>query len=436
MMLSVCAKSQIGLDIADLVNLNNLPAYQTKKFLSIDSNQRLGYVMIANPNVLAATQNISAGLNGAETMDSIRFMNVPENNSSNRFITLDDNGLLGIYTLSFVNSSANNITGSVGLETNNHIQFTHLHEFANPKYVLVLSDNNMVCKRDIDDLNPPLVMPTVQALETGDCVSPVVIEGTFSSANSLTVEVNGNTYTLGNGMLVDDGDNTWTLTIPNTIAYGIYEVLATASNGTSSLQDNTSDELTVVIPDAPTINAVTSDDTFIFGTGTPSDSVLVTFQNGATTKSLVQNDNTWTVQVPSGTTLVGGESIIATQINSYGCPSDEIATEISDTNFPPVAADDEATTQEGHSVTIDILGNDSDTDGILAPSTVDLNPQAAGTQTTFEIVGEGIFTINIDGTVTFAPDATFVGETTPIHYTVKDNNGLLSNEAQITITVI
>lgn len=122
MMLSVCAKSQIGLDIADLVNLNNLPAYQTKKFLSIDSNQRLGYVMIANPNVLAATQNISAGLNGAETMDSIRFMNVPENNSSNRFITLDDNGLLGIYTLSFVNSSANNITGSVGLETNNHIQ--------------------------------------------------------------------------------------------------------------------------------------------------------------------------------------------------------------------------------------------------------------------------------------------------------------------------
>ena len=78
------------------------------------------------------------------------------------------------------------------------------------------------------------------------------------------VVVNGVTYTEGDGNLVDNGDDTWSLTIPdaNALPDGIYDVMATATDaaGNSSV-DATVDELTIdtVAPTLPSVAvAITS----------------------------------------------------------------------------------------------------------------------------------------------------------------------------------
>ena len=118
---------------------------------------------------------------------------------------------------------------------------------------------------------------------------------------------------------------------------------------------------------------------------------------------------------------------------------------------PPVAVNDTATTPFNTNVTLSILSNDSDPNGTgdpavdLDPSTIDLDPAASGgsctsTPTTpctqITVPGEGIYTVNATGTVTFSPEPGFTGTTTPISYTIDDlNDGLTSNSATITVTV-
>jgi gliding motility-associated-like protein len=103
-------------------------------------------------------------------------------------------------------------------------------------------------------------------------------------------------------------------------------------------------------------------------------------------------------------------------------------------NDLPVAVNDEATTQEGQAVTINILANDSDIDGILDPNTVDINKTMGGTQKIHE-TAEGKWEVNNLGVVTFTPAAQFHG-VAQINYTVQDNQSGTSNEATIKVTVI
>ncbi|MDJ1171700.1 Ig-like domain-containing protein, partial [Roseofilum sp. BLCC_M154] len=78
--------------------------------------------------------------------------------------------------------------------------------------------------------------------------------------------------------------------------------------------------------------------------------------------------------------------------------------------------------------------NDTDVDGDLDPSTVDLDPSTPGIQDTLTVPGEGTFSVDNAGNVTFDPDPTFVGTAT-IPYTVNDSAGNTSNEADISVTV-
>jgi len=63
-----------------------------------------------------------------------------------------------------------------------------------------------------------------------------------------------------------------------------------------------------------------------------------------------------------------------------------------------------------------------------------VEPGTGNAVTTVTIEGEGTYTIGTDGTVIFTPEADYVGVST-VTYTVKDENGLESNAATITVTV-
>ncbi|MFP3900458.1 MAG: Ig-like domain-containing protein [Acidimicrobiia bacterium] len=91
----------------------------------------------------------------------------------------------------------------------------------------------------------------------------------------------------------------------------------------------------------------------------------------------------------------------------------------------PVANDDSASVGAGQSVSINVVANDTDANGNLDPSTVTITgPPAAGTATP-----------NADGTVTYTnTDETASSDS--FTYTVADTDGLVSNEATVTITIL
>ncbi|MFV9552588.1 Ig-like domain-containing protein, partial [Algibacter sp. PT7-4] len=104
-------------------------------------------------------------------------------------------------------------------------------------------------------------------------------------------------------------------------------------------------------------------------------------------------------------------------------------------NCFPVANNDGGTTDPGVDVIIDVTGNDTDPDGTINIASIDLDPDTPGQQSSFTVPGEGTFTDNGDGTVTFSPETGYNDGTTVINYVVFDNDGNPSNEATITVVV-
>lgn len=117
------------------------------------------------------------------------------------------------------------------------------------------------------------------------------------------------------------------------------------------------------------------------------------------------------------------------------CSFDTIFVTVTPVNDPPVANDDSNSTLEDTPVTTNVLANDSDIDGTIDPSTVDLDPTVPGQQTTFSNT-QGTWTVNTTtGQITYTPAPNFNG-TASVTYVVRDNLGALSNLATLTITVI
>jgi hypothetical protein len=93
-------------------------------------------------------------------------------------------------------------------------------------------------------------------------------------------------------------------------------------------------------------------------------------------------------------------------------------------NQPPVANDDAATVSQGSSVIVDVAANDTDPEDQLDSANVTITqPPAHGTATA-----------NGDGTVTYVHDGSD-NAADDFHYTVRDAQGAVSNEATVTITV-
>src|SRR5690606_28344577 len=81
------------------------------------------------------------------------------------------------------------------------------------------------------------------------------------------------------------------------------------------------------------------------------------------------------------------------------------------------------------------LTNDVEGSSPLVPESIRLvDPSTGDNVTTATIDDEGTYTVTADGTVIFTPNADYVGSSS-VNYTVKDENGLESNEGTIAIIV-
>ncbi len=92
----------------------------------------------------------------------------------------------------------------------------------------------------------------------------------------------------------------------------------------------------------------------------------------------------------------------------------------------PIAEDDSVSTRQNEAVAIHVYENDHDPDGMVVPETVELVPDS----------GPSYGTITLDnGVFTYTPAVNHSG-TDSFRYTIRDDDGWISNQAQVTITII
>ncbi|MEQ9425068.1 MAG: Ig-like domain-containing protein, partial [Cyclobacteriaceae bacterium] len=117
---------------------------------------------------------------------------------------------------------------------------------------------------------------------------------------------------------------------------------------------------------------------------------------------------------------------------------------VTEANDNPVANDDSGSTNQDTEVTIsDITNNDTDVDNEIDPSTIILIDPNDGNNTgdantPLVISGEGTYSIDASGNLTFTPLTSFAsgGDTNAVvDYTVDDESGGTSNVATVTISV-
>ncbi|MBM1385780.1 OmpA family protein [Ponticoccus sp. SC2-24] len=295
----------------------------------------------------------------------------------------------------------------------------------------------------------------------------VVLTGTGAPAGS-TLASDGKTLTV-------PGEGTWTVNattgaITFTPEAGVTADPTPASYTVDDNDGNTSNEATVSVTfgDAP----VAVDDIFVSGTIGPisvdplandtdgdgaldAATVILTGTDAPdTTLSLdgktltVPGEGVWTVDATSGAITFTPEAGFTTDPTPVtytvddldGNTSNEARVSI-DFGDAPVAADDATTNPSVVSVTVAPLDNDSDADGTLVAASVVLTATGAPAEATLSsdgktltVPGEGVWTVNSStGEITFAPEADFNSDPTPVAYTVDDNDGNTSNEAFVSI---
>jgi len=184
------------------------------------------------------------------------------------------------------------------------------------------------------------VAPAVDAQITNNTAPTLTGTAIVANGETLTVTIDGVTYTTGDGNLVDNGDGTWTLAIPatNALAEGVLEVTVTVTDAAgNSSSDISSTELTVDLtpPAVPTVVSLLTNNVspVINGTAslTSSDTLAVLVNSITYTAgdgNLLDNtDGTWTLTIPASDTLLENTfDVIATITDSAANTSDDITT--------------------------------------------------------------------------------------------------------------
>ncbi len=180
------------------------------------------------------------------------------------------------------------------------------------------------------------------------------------------------------------------------------------------------------------------------GTGAPTGSTVTDAGKTLT----VPGEGVWTIDLVSGEVTFTPQTGFTddptpatyTVDDNDGNTSNEATITLDFDQAAPVAVDDSETGVPGDPTIVPVLGNDTDPDNDIDPTTVTFTDPTAtdsdgdGDADTLVVPGEGTWDIDpLTGDVTFTPEPAYVGDPTPVTYTVTDETGLISNPATITI---
>ena len=222
-----------------------------------------------------------------------------------------------------------------------------------------------------------------------------------------------------------NGTETFTYTMVDTAGVESFATVtvtvANLNDGPEAIDDN----FTVAEDSGATILDVLANDTDA-DIPVPGDIQEIVGWTAPANGSVSINSNGKDLDYTPNLNFTGTDTFDYTMGDSAGLWSTATVTVIvTNTNDAPVANDDAAVVDEDGSVVINVVGNDTDSDGNLDPGTVAITP-----------VANGSTSIDGSGNVTYTPKPNFNGQDS-FKYTVSDSAvpSLTSNEATVTITV-
>ncbi|MBE3736669.1 tandem-95 repeat protein [Vibrio parahaemolyticus] len=299
--------------------------------------------------------------------------------------------------------------------------------------VLALNDlfrSNLQTSADSTDKPLATTPVTLDAIEEDGGSIIITTEELLSNVDDEdkdTLSVENLIIDKGNGILVDNGDGTWTFTpqidddTEVSFTFDIIDDEDLVVSGSANLDilpindapNAENDVITTEEDTAVTIDVLVNDSDVegdalsIQSASVPSEQGSVDIVDGKLVFTPAENFN--------------GEATI-TYIVTDGDLTDEakVTVTVTPVNDSPVAVDDTTSIQEDTAVTIDVLTNDTDVDGDKLSIESASVPKEQGT---VEVV---------DGKLVFTPAENFNGDA-EITYTVTD--GELTDEAKVTVTV-
>ncbi|MBD2715002.1 T9SS type A sorting domain-containing protein [Microvirga sp. STR05] len=152
--------------------------------------------------------------------------------------------------------------------------------------------------------------------------------------------------------------------------------------------------------------------------------ITIRIQHGSDVTTTISN---YVVSAPPSTLRVGFSGATGGSTNIHEIRNLQIV-------LPPVAANDQAVTLLDTNVSFDVVSNDQAPGSSIDAASVDLNPSQSGIQSTYTVAGEGTFSVNASGVVTFDPTPTFAG-VVRIPYRVNSILNSTSNLANLTVRV-
>jgi|GEM_PF-1181408 len=317
-----------------------------------------------------------------------------------------------------------------------------------PVNLPTITSNDTDTEGSVDPSTIILIDPN-NASNTGSTGTPLVIAG----VGSYTVDALGNVVFTPVLNFAGDADINYTAEDNNgliTTTPGLLDITITEVNDAPVATPNA---ITGTEDNPVTLPLVGGDDTDVDGNVEPSTIVLIDPNNASNTGStgtplVIPGVGSYTVDALGNVVFtpelnyVGDADINYTIEDNNGLVSNEALLDITitGTNDAPVATPNAITGTEDNPVTLPLVGgDDTDVDGNVEPSTIVLiDPNNASntgsTGTPLVIPGVGSYTVDALGNVVFTPELNYVGDA-DINYTIEDNDGLVSNQALLDITI-
>ncbi len=258
-----------------------------------------------------------------------------------------------------------------------------------------------------------------------------------NTAAQLTYSLVAGGTTVANGTLTFNSDGSYTY-VPNanfngtvSFTYQVCDPASGCATVTATILVSSVNDVPVAINDNATVNedasvtiTVLANDTDIDGTLDASSIVITaTPANG----TLLVNSGTGEVVYSPNANFNGADSFAYSVKDNDGVVSNiaTVSITITSINDAPVATNDAVTTNEDNAVTLLVSANDSDVDGSLDLASIAITMAPAN----------GTLSVNsTTGEVTYTPNANYFG-TDSFTYTIKDNDGSVSNAATVSISV-
>ncbi|WP_145383841.1 putative Ig domain-containing protein [Staphylococcus epidermidis] len=183
---------------------------------------------------------------------------------------------------------------------------------------------------DVEDTTKPTVEDIAdQTQEINTEITPIKIEATDNSGRAVTNKVDG----LPDGVTFDEATNTISGT-PSEVGKYLITITTIDKDGNTATTTLTINVIDTTAPEKPTINKVTENSTEISGRGEPGTVVEVTFPDGNKVEGKVDSDGKYHIQIPSETTLKGGQPLQVIAIDKAGNKSESTTTNVIDTTAP------------------------------------------------------------------------------------------------------